>query len=99
MTAYTIVKAKITNPQRFSSYIQAVPAVVEHYGGTYLVQGGGGETLEGMDDNYKYVIHRWPSVEVARSFWCSEEYQNIKKLREGTGIFQVTLLEGVKKCR
>ena len=96
MSAYTIVRGKVTDMQRFVAYIKAVPAVVEQYGGRYLVQGGELEILEGPSDESKIVIHLWPDAEAARAFWSSPEYLEVKRLREGAGEFQVALIEGVE---
>lgn len=93
MPAYTIVKGKVTDPQRFVAYIKAVPAVVAQFGGRYLVQGADPQMLEGEDEGGKVVIHEWPDADAARAFWYSPEYEEVKRLRDGAGEFQVTLVE------
>lgn len=95
MSAYTIVQGMVTDPKLFVQYIQAVPAVVEQYGGQYLVKGSASEILEGIDDTRKIVIHQWPNADAAREFWYSSEYQVVRKLRELAGEFQVTLVESL----
>ncbi len=42
----------------------------------------------------KIVIQKWPNEEMAKRFWYSSEYAQLKKLREGTGIFRIMLVEG-----
>lgn len=92
MSAYIIVEAIITKPQEFSAYAQAVPAVVEQFGGVYRILGGEAEPLEGDWGQTRIVMHEWPSMEAARAFWSSEEYAAVKPLRAGTGEFRVMLV-------
>ena len=97
MTAYIIVEAVLHDPERFSAYAQAVPAIVEEYGGEYLVLGGEQSSLEGEWGPTRVVMHRWPSADQARAFWQSDAYQAAKPLREGTGEFRVLLVDGLKR--
>ena len=96
MPAYTIVQGLVTDPKLFVQYMQAVPAVVEQYGGQYLIKGSGSEILEGNVDERKVVVHQWPNADAAREFWYSPEYQVVRKLREAAGEFQVTLVESLQ---
>ena len=94
--AYVVIEAKLkeSEMERFGLYASQVPALVSKYGGEYLVLGGHHEALEGDWDTTRIVLHRWPSMVEARKFWDSDEYQELKKLREGTGEFRIMLLEG-----
>lgn len=95
MDAYMIIEAEISNPTQFAEYAREVPAVVEHYGGEYVVLGGRHVPLEGDWGDVRLVISRWPDVEAARAFWNSTEYAEVRKLREGTGEFRVMVVEGL----
>jgi len=92
---YMIVVADITDRQRFlEGYAQVVPALVEQFGGRYLVRGSGGEFLEGAwCASPSALVSRWPSRSAALAFWHSPEYARARTLREGTGRFQVLLLD------
>ncbi len=94
MAAYLVVEAVITDPERFAGYARRVPEAVARAGGEYLVLGGEAEALEGDWGEQRLVVHRWPDMATARRFWHSEEYREIKRLREGTGRFRVMLLDG-----
>lgn len=97
MSAYILVRAVITNRQKFAAYIAAVTPLVAEFGGSYKIIAGSAEPLEGewpgQWREYKWVVHEWPSVEAARAFWYSPQYREVKKLREGCGQFQVLLLD------
>ncbi|MBM4220333.1 MAG: DUF1330 domain-containing protein [Gammaproteobacteria bacterium] len=91
---YMIVLAELTDRERFlAGYASVVPALVTRFGGHYLIRGAGGTFLEGGGcEHPSALISQWPSREHALRFWNSPEYQQAKKLREGTGRFQVMLI-------
>lgn len=98
--AYVVVEARLKPSEagRFmDSYASRVPALVAKYGGEYVVLGGRHEPLEGEWGETRLVLHRWPNAEMARRFWHSEEYREVKKGREGTGEFRVMLVEGLER--
>lgn len=92
---YMIVIAELSDRARFlRDYASVVPALVERFGGRYIVRGGGGQFLEGgWCDSPSALVSEWPSREAALAFWNSAEYAEAKRLREGTGRFQVLLIE------
>lgn len=98
MSAYMIVTAKIKDRDAFiAGYGQAAGALVEKMGGKYILRGPGAELLEGdFGDGASMVISQWPDKAAAKAFWNSDEYQEIKKLREGIADCQVLLIEGDK---
>lgn len=97
MVAYILVEAVIEQPAAFAAYARAVPPLVANFGGEYLVLGGEAESLEGDWGGVRVVLHRWPNQEAARRFWQSPEYQELRRLREGTGTFRVMLLQGLEQ--
>jgi uncharacterized protein (DUF1330 family) len=96
MPAYMIVTAKIADRDAFiNGYGAAAGALVERFGGRYVLRGPGAELLEGdFGDNASMVISEWPDKDSAKAFWNSPEYQEAKKLRAGIADCQVLLIEG-----
>lgn len=94
MPAYLVIKAKVTDPVRFAPYAQQSAPLLERFGGSYVVRGGGQQQLEGLDDGMRVVVSRFPDRDAALAFWNSPEYTACKALREGTGVFEVHLVEG-----
>lgn len=92
---YMIVVADLTDRPRFlQGYASVVPKLVAQFGGRYIIRGSGGEFLEGgWSENPSALVSEWPSKADALAFWNSSEYAEAKKLREGTGRFQVLLIE------
>ena len=93
MGALMIIQAEITDPERFMDYAKQAPAMIEKYGGRYRVMRGAAVQLEGAPDTRKIVVSEWPSMEAAQAFWNSDEYEALKKVREGTAIVDVHLVE------
>ena len=94
MPAYIIAHLKITNPQGFEAYREAVPAVVAAHGGHYLVRGGAVETLEGDWSVPRLIILEFPDKAAAQGFYHSADYQKILPLRLDNSEGAVVIAEG-----
>ena len=97
MDAYMIIEAELSDPVQFAEYTRALPPVVTQFGGQYRVAGGTHVPLEGDWGDKRIVVSVWPSMEAAKEFWYSDEYQALIPLREGTGEFRVMLLEALPR--
>ena len=95
MPAYMIVTAKIADRDAFiNGYGQAAAALVERFGGRYVLRGPGAQLLEGgFGDGASMVISEWPDKAAALAFWHSPEYAEARKLRDGIADCQVLLIE------
>ncbi len=98
MPAYMIVTAKISDREAFiNGYGAAAGALVERFGGKYVLRGPGATLLEGsFGEGASMVISEWADKAAAEAFWNSPEYAEVKKLREGIADCQVLLIEGAK---
>ncbi len=98
MPAYMIVTASIKDRDKFiSGYGATAGALVEKFGGRYILRGPGAELLEGeFGDGASMVISEWPDKETAKKFWDSPEYAEAKKLRADIADCQVLLIESPK---
>ena len=95
MAGYIFVQTEVSNAEKYDTYKQAVPAVIEQFGGRFIVRGGDMEALEGAYDGPRIVILEFPSAERAREFWATPEYAAVKTPREGTANMTAVLIEGV----
>jgi uncharacterized protein (DUF1330 family) len=95
MPAYMIVTAKIADRDAFiRGYGTAAAALIDKFGGKYVLRGPGAELLEGdWGDGASMVISEWPDTAAAKAFWNSPEYAEAKKLRAGIADVQVLLIE------
>jgi uncharacterized protein (DUF1330 family) len=92
---YMIVLGAFSDLDRFlATYQAAVAPLIDAFGGRYILVGSGLEVLEGaFPGGGGGVISVWPDRDAALRFWNSPEYAAIKPLREGTGQFQVVLID------
>jgi uncharacterized protein (DUF1330 family) len=51
--------------------------------------------VEGEFPLERALVFEWPTRQAASDFWRSEEYTEIKKLREGAAEIQAIIIEGV----
>ncbi|MCY4199584.1 MAG: DUF1330 domain-containing protein [Gammaproteobacteria bacterium] len=95
MSAYLVITAQLHDREAFlAGYAREVAALVESFGGEYLVRAPGIDILEGEHPGGSLVISKWPDKAAALAFWHSPEYARAKKLREGIADCQVLLIEG-----
>jgi uncharacterized protein (DUF1330 family) len=94
MPAYLIVDLHIQDRAVFEEYRKLVPATIEKYGGRYVIRGGALEVLEGEWQPKRIVVLEFPSIEQARRWYDSEEYQQPKALRLACARSNVILVEG-----
>jgi uncharacterized protein (DUF1330 family) len=63
MVAYVINEIVITEPERFQTYADQVPAIIAQYGGAYVVRGGQPERVDGPEPPHRLVVLRFESRE------------------------------------
>lgn len=94
MPAYILARISITDPTRYREYARRSPGVVAQFGGRFLVRGAEVHSLEGPAETRRIVILEFPSLERARAFWDSPDYQRLRAYREGAGEAQFILVDG-----
>jgi uncharacterized protein (DUF1330 family) len=94
MAAYVIAEVEITNPEGYKEYTIQVPATIVKYGGRFLVRGGAAEVLEGEWPQKRRVIIEFASMQAARLWWDSPEYEKPKAMRRANSTARLILLEG-----
>lgn len=99
--AYLVVLGEVHDREKFmSEYTAKLPPIYEKFGGEYLAAGRKFEVFEGKGNFKSFVISKWPSMDAARSFWASPEYDALRRARiEGNwGRFDVFALEGLAEA-
>jgi uncharacterized protein (DUF1330 family) len=92
---YFVARITVTDPERYSAYAKAASLAMARYGGKVLVRGGPVDTLEG-EGRARNVVIEFASLEQAKAYYHSPEYQAAKALREGAGIADMIAVEGVE---
>ena len=95
MAAYVIVQIDITDPETFETYRAQVPPVLEQYGGEFIVRGGEQEVLEGEWPWPRVVVLKFPTMEQAKAWHASAEYEGPKALRQSASKSNMIVVEGV----
>ena len=95
MAGYAVAQLKVTDPETNERYRSQVQAIIEQFGGRFLVRGGKVDELEGSLSLPRLVVMEFPSTEQAHAFYNSLAYQEILPLRlkSAEGIF--VIFEGV----
>jgi len=94
MPAYVIAEVEITNPDGYKEYATMVPATIEQYGGRFVVRGGKTHVLEGEWPERRRVVIEFPSVEAARKWWDSPEYEKPTAMRRANSKGRLILMDG-----
>ena len=94
MAAYIIARIRVTDPTQYEEYKKLSPAAAAAFGGEFIVRGGETETLEGAEETRRLVVVRFDSMDQARAFYRSEQYQAAKAAREGAAEAQFVLVDG-----
>ncbi len=94
MAGYIIAMIEVTDPEQYRKYMAETPGVIAKFGGKFIVRGGQKATLEGPDENRRLALVEFPSLERAKEFYNSEDYQEVKRLREGAASVSIIAVEG-----
>jgi uncharacterized protein (DUF1330 family) len=90
-----LVYGEIKDRTAFGAYARALAqsGLYPKNGGYYDAMSPAIEVFEGSPPEGRgVIIARFPCAEAARRFWHSDEYAEIRKLREGVAEFEVLLL-------
>ena len=96
MPAYLIVRANVTDMEQYQQYMKLTPAIVEKYGGAFVIRGGEKVVLEGPDAPERIVLLKFDSIDAARRMYESDEYQAAIKVRQGAADASFIVMEGVE---
>lgn len=91
---YVTVRAEVTDPAKWAEYVAKSKIALDKYEGKPIVRGGRSRIIEGAG-RPRNVILEFPSYEHAQRYATSAEYAEAKKLREGAGILDMVVVEGV----
>jgi len=95
MAAYLIARVEVTNPDAYENYKKLAAEAIAKYEGRYLARGGNMETLEGDEESRRVVIVVFPTLEQAKTFYNSPEYQEAKAARKGAAVGQFVVVDGI----
>ncbi|MBS1949493.1 MAG: hypothetical protein OJF59_002793 [Cytophagales bacterium] len=94
MPAYIVVQVEVKDSVRYEAYKNLTTPTLAKYHGRFIVRGAKTEMLEGEWDPKRLVILEFPTQELAKSWWSSDEYAPAKLLRQQTANTKMILVEG-----
>ncbi|MBN8654065.1 MAG: DUF1330 domain-containing protein [Cytophagales bacterium] len=99
MPAYIIAEVSIHNPAEYEDYKKLTPGSLKNFQGKFIVRGGKTECLEDVPiaigrNPERIVVLEFPTIELAKAWWASEEYAPAKALRQRTAHTKMLLVEG-----
>lgn len=92
--AYLIGEIDVHDPNTYANYTAQTPAAVAKHGGRFIVRGGASEAREGEPPKGRVVVIEFPSLEAARTFYESEDYQPLIPIRQSAASGRIFLVEG-----
>ena len=91
---YVIVRAEVTDPTKWAEYVAKSKIALDKYEGKPIVRGGRAQIVEGFG-RPRNVVLEFPSYEHAQGYANSPEYAEAKMLRQGAGMLDMVVVEGV----
>lgn len=85
----------INDLSKLEEYKEKVFPVVTVFGGKYLVASNRIRVVEGSWQPSHLVMIEFPSYEEANRWYDSEEYKELKSLRQSSGNFDGIIVEGL----
>ena len=95
MAAYLIADVSVEDLAAYEDYRSRVPAVIEQYGGRYLVRGGDATAAEGDRAPNRMVVLEFTDMVALRRFYDSPEYAPLKAIRQRVARSDLIFVEGV----
>jgi uncharacterized protein (DUF1330 family) len=95
MPAYVIYQGEVTDAERYEEYKARAAASILAAGGRYVVRGGDVDVLEGDAPEGRTVVLEFPTRQAAIDWYRSEEYTEIRKIREGAARARLYVVDGV----
>jgi len=93
MPAYVIGCVTVEDAEGLKEYAQQVPGVIERYGGRYLARGQAAEVFEGAWAEKRLAVLEFESVEAAKRWYESAEYQDVAAIRQRCASTDLVLIE------
>jgi uncharacterized protein (DUF1330 family) len=94
-TAYILANVDVKDPVRYEEYKRLSSLAMKAHGAEVCVRGGKVEVLEGDWTPDRVVLLKFPSVEQAKAFNDSVEYEAARRARQGIAVMRMVLIEGV----
>ena len=94
MPAMLIVDVvEVKDAEKYAQYRERVPKTLDKVGAVYLARGHNISVFAGEWNPDRIVVVQFPSMEAARTWFASDDYAELKKLREAATRMNMVLVE------
>lgn len=94
MSAFVIVEVTIHNHENYEEYKKLTPASIAAYDGRFVIRGAKTESLEGDWNPDRIVVLEFPTIERAKEWYNSQQYEAAKKIRHANATSKMLLVQG-----
>ena len=94
MTAYLLGRTRVTDPEAYGRYTAATGKLLDKFGARLKAATNSFDVLEGAEEREFVVLIEFDSLEAARNFYESMEYQAAKELRQGAAETTILIVPG-----
>lgn len=95
MPAYIIAMVNVSDPEKYKKYAAKASIATEKHGGKFLARGGATQVMEGAVPYQRVVVLQFDSMQKAKDYYNSMEYQDAKSERIGAADFNMVIVEGL----
>ena len=92
---YLVANIRVEDQEKFSAFVGMAGPVIKAHGGKVLARGSNAERHEGDVTGIVMMIE-FDSLEVARRFYFSDDYQAAKAVRDACSQADLMLIEGAE---
>ena len=92
---YLEANIRVKDKDKFAAFSGMAAPVIKAHGGKVLARGPGAERHEGSVEGIVMMIE-FESVDTARTFYLSDEYQAAKAVRDACSETDLMIIEGTE---
>ena len=92
---YLVANIRVKDKEKFAAFSGMAAPVIKAHGGKVLARGPGAERHEGSVEGIVMMIE-FESIDTARTFYLSDEYQAAKAVRDACSETDLMLIEGIE---
>ena len=92
---YLVANIRVKDKDKFAAFSGMAAPVIKAHGGKVLARGPGAERHEGSVEGIVMMIE-FESVDTARTFYLSDEYQAAKAVRDACSATDLMIIEGTE---
>ena len=96
MSGYFVAQVQVEDREVYQQYVDGVFPILRKYDGEVLVAHDDVDVLEGAWNPQRTIVLKFPSVERAREWYESPEYQEHMKLRLQSSQANAIIVKGLR---